>query len=207
MVNLVTCAVGQPYIDNVHEFLSTHSLTGIKVHILTDKPSFFPKYHTQYFYRSYFNFFDKFLFGLKVIEQTKKGAYIWDADLIDYFNIVRSKFDTKSSLVQFDGCWQAGTKLSDLENSGKKFFDFFDNWLTECNLTRNDIYNLQEHWSYWPYKDYSQLVDMLSHISFLFEQNTRLLGGHKNSFGNGEGPGICAGLRVCNIDFTILDVV
>ena len=206
MVNLIISAVGEPYISDTLSFLKERNTAEHNIHILTDKPKLFPEYNTTCFYRSYFNFFDKFLFGLKVIEQTKQPGFIWDADLLSHFDTVHYKFNLEGKNPQFAGYWLEGNTLDYFIEERKHFFNLLDTWLEKNQLTRKDIYMLQEHWSFWPYRDYSKTVDLLSHLSHLFEANSRINGGHKNSFGNGEGAGISTALKLSGIEFDSITV-
>ena len=72
MINLVVTSVGDFYNKEVLKFIDTEYSKNFKLFLLTDNPKLFNSINTTFYYKSMFSYFEKFLFGLKILNQLQQ---------------------------------------------------------------------------------------------------------------------------------------
>jgi hypothetical protein len=201
MINLIVTSVGDSYNKEVLKFINSEYSKNFNLFLLTDNPKLFHNINTTYYYKEVFSYFEKFLFGLKILNNLQEGGFIWDADELHTLESDISRYDTESDSIQFAGHWDEDGRFSSILKKEPFFWSFLFEKLKLENLTDVDFYTIQEDKIWFPKKDYTSFLNCLESLHIPFMVNSIKNGTHKNGIANGEGIALGYSIFKTNMKF------
>lgn len=197
MINLIVTSVGDFYNKEVLKFINTEYSKNFKLFLLTDNPKLFDNSNTTFYYKNVFSYFEKFLFGLKILNQLQQGGFIWDADELHTLETDIGRYDTNDESIQFAGYWNEDGKFRSILENEPNYWGFFGELITDDV----DFYTIQEDKIWFPKNDYTEFLSHFESLHIPFIVNSIKNGKHKNGVGNGEGVALGYSLFKTNLKF------
>lgn len=201
MINLVVTSVGDFYNKEVLNFINREYSKNFNLFLLTDNPKQFNNLNTTFYYKGVFSYFDKFLFGLKILNQLKEGGFIWDADELHTIQTDINRYDMSDDSIQFAGHWDEHGKFDSILKKEPNYWKFFEDLIKSENDSHPDFYTIQEDKIWFPKNDYTEFLNCFEGLHIPFMVNSIKHGTHKNGVANGEGIALGYSIFKTNMKF------
>jgi hypothetical protein len=187
-----------PWLDNGYS-------KDIQLHIVSNEIDFIKsnskvdkRIHFYDYFGPRFNYYDKFIYGLSIINKLRKPAYIWDVDELQNLEMSMHLYDTSINIPQFSRRWFRDATLMHERNAG---FSYLTYLCKDIKINPNDVPTIQEDKSWFPFLDYTQFLSIFQESKFRSYLHEGKQWSKWMVDGQGEGAGLGIALTKTKIPY------
>lgn len=205
--NIIIFAIGFSAIDYyLFPWLDNRTLKDFNVHIVSNETSYIHKEGNlrwknvtlHDYHGPRFNYYDKFIYGLSIINKIRQPAFIWDVDELQNFEMSTHLYDTSIDVIQFGRRWFKDATLNHERNSGYHYLNFY---CRDIGVDPNLVPTVQEDKCWFPFLDYTQFLSIFQESKYRAYIHE---GKHWSKWmvdGAGEGAGLGIALTKTKIPY------